>query len=61
MTNVNETNVRELIEEQLGEFRRFAGLPATEIEAMAHRITRAIADYLAEGKVERDEEQRSAA
>lgn len=46
MENVSEARVRSLIEEQLGEFRHFAGLPAAEIEAMALRITRAIGSYL---------------
>ncbi|HMQ95018.1 MAG TPA: hypothetical protein PKA33_09485 [Amaricoccus sp.] len=38
--------VRETIEEELGSFVQFADLPATEIEAMAVRITRAIAPWL---------------
>jgi hypothetical protein len=46
MERMNEERVRSLIEEQLGEFRHFAGLPAAEIEAMALRITRAIGSYL---------------
>jgi hypothetical protein len=48
MENMKEERVRSLIEEQLGEFRHFAGLPAAEIEAMALRITRAIGSYLDE-------------
>ncbi len=48
MQNVTEERVRYLIEEQLGEFRHFAGLPAAEIEAMAMRITSAIGSYLEE-------------
>lgn len=60
MTNVTETKVRALIEEQLGEFRHFAGLPATEIEAMALRITRAIELHLNDG-TEVHEAQRNAA
>jgi hypothetical protein len=38
--------VRATIEEELGTFRPFADLPATELEEMATRITRAIAPYL---------------
>ena len=38
--------VRETIEEELGSFVQFADLPATEIETMAVRITRAIAPWL---------------
>jgi hypothetical protein len=40
--------VRATIEEELGGFRAFAGLPATEIEAMAARLTRALAPFLAD-------------
>ena len=39
--------VRATIEEELGAFRRFADLPATEIEDMAARLVRAIAPHLA--------------
>jgi hypothetical protein len=35
--------VRAAIEEELGKFRRFADVPAVEIEEMAARIARAIA------------------
>jgi len=35
------------LEEELGEFRSFAHLPASEIEAMAARLTRALAPVLA--------------
>jgi hypothetical protein len=38
--------VRATIEEELGSFRPLADLPATELEAMAERITRAIAPLL---------------
>ena len=38
--------VRTTIEEELGTFRPLADLPATELEAMAERITRAIAPLL---------------
>lgn len=41
--------VRETIEEELGTFVQFANLPATEIEAMAVRITRAISPWLETG------------
>lgn len=39
--------VRAAIEEELGTFRPFADLPATDLEEMAARIARAIAPYLA--------------
>ena len=39
--------LRATIEEELGAFRRFADLPATEIEDMAARLVRAIAPHLA--------------
>ena len=39
--------IRATIEEELGSFRAFAGLPATELEAMAERLTRAIAPLVA--------------
>jgi hypothetical protein len=38
--------VRAAIEEELGTLRPFADLPATDLEAMAERITRAIAPYI---------------
>ena len=38
--------VRAAIEEELGTFRPFADLPATEIEEMAARIARALAPFL---------------
>ena len=37
--------MRATIEEELGKFRRFADLPAVEIEEMAARIVRAIAPF----------------
>jgi hypothetical protein len=37
------------IEEELGGFRHFADLPATEIEAMATRLVRLVADFAAPG------------
>lgn len=42
--------IRATIEEELGTFRHFADLPATEIEQMAARITRAIGSLLGEGR-----------
>ena len=39
--------IRAAIEEELGSFRAFADLPATELEAMAERITRVIAPLVA--------------
>lgn len=35
--------IQTLIEEELGEFRAFADLPASDLEVMAQRLTRAIA------------------
>ena len=40
------TAIRAAIEEELGSFRPFADLPATEIEAMAARLVRAVAPFL---------------
>lgn len=40
--------IRAAIEEELGTFRAFADLPATEIEAMSARILRAIGSLVAE-------------
>jgi hypothetical protein len=45
--------IRATIEEELGSFRPLADLPATELEAMAARITRAIAPMLGAAGVER--------
>lgn len=42
--------IRATIEEELGGFRAFAGLPATELEAMAERLTRAIAPLIADAR-----------
>ena len=39
--------VRAAIEEELGKFRRFADVPAVEIEEMAARIARALAPLMA--------------
>ena len=41
--------IRVAIEEELGTFRHFADLPATEIEAMSSRILRAIGALVNEG------------
>ena len=38
--------VRAAIEEELGKFRRFADVPAVEIEEMAARIARALAPLM---------------
>lgn len=38
--------LRATIEEELGTFRQLAGLPSTEIEEIAARLTRAIAPQL---------------
>lgn len=43
--------LRATIEEELGSFRAFADLPASELEVMAERITRAIAPIVAAGRV----------
>lgn len=37
-----------VIEEELGSFRPFADLPATEVEAMAARLARTISPFLEE-------------
>jgi hypothetical protein len=42
--------VRATIEEELGSFRPLADLPATELEAMAERITRAIAPLVPQAR-----------
>ncbi len=49
MSQERADKVRETIEEELGGFVQFANLPATEIEAMAVRITRAISPWLEAG------------
>lgn len=58
MTTTTTTlgRVRDLIEEELGEFRHFAGVPAAELEHMAERLARAIAPVLAAGAPEREAE-----
>ena len=38
--------IQAAIEEELGSFRLFADLPATEIEAMAARLARAVTPFL---------------
>jgi hypothetical protein len=48
-----------ILEEELGEFRPFADLPASEIEAMAARLVRALTPVLAGATVM--EERRTAA
>ena len=40
--------LRATIEEELGRFRRFADVPATELEAMAARLVRAIEPLIAD-------------
>lgn len=40
--------VRERIEDELGEFRHFAGLPAAELERIAERLARAIMPLVAQ-------------
>jgi hypothetical protein len=51
MTGDSLTRIRAIIEEELGEFRPFADLPATEIEAMADRLTRTLAPLVAAATV----------
>ena len=41
--------LRAAIEEELGKFRRFADVPAVEIEEMAARIARALAPLIDAG------------
>jgi hypothetical protein len=47
MPNESAVRLRQAIEEQLGEFRACADLPATEIEAMAERLARAVEPFFA--------------
>lgn len=47
MPQKHTDRIRQVIEEQLGEFRACAHLPATEIEAMAERLARAVTPFLA--------------
>jgi hypothetical protein len=56
MTQDTLAHIRATIEEELGEFRPFADLPATEVEAMAERLTRALAPLVVP-----EQERRSAA
>ncbi|WP_181164618.1 hypothetical protein [Amaricoccus solimangrovi] len=47
MPEQNKTELlRASIEEELGGFRHFADLPATEIEAMAARLVRVVNDIV---------------
>lgn len=46
MPNEHALRLRQVIEEQLGEFRACAHLPATEIEAMAERLARTVAPLM---------------
>jgi len=50
--------IRATIEDELGSFRAFAHLPATELEEMAERLTRAITPLL--GNAGRTAESRAA-
>lgn len=47
MPTETAARIRQALEEQLGEFRVCAELPATEIEAMAERLARAVAPFVA--------------
>lgn len=49
--------LRATIEEELGRFRRFATLPATEIEEMAARLVRAIAPLVTPAEPAKPESQ----
>ncbi|MEM8570422.1 MAG: hypothetical protein AAGG56_05870 [Pseudomonadota bacterium] len=61
MSDVVETRVRALVEEQLAEIRYLSSVPAAEIEAIAYRITQAIGEYInAQGQLV-DEPQEDAA
>lgn len=61
MTRDSLTRIRAIIEDELGEFRPFADLPVTEIEAMADRLTRTLAPHLATGtNPARDKESQAA-
>ncbi len=44
--------IQALIEEELGSFRAFADLPASELEVMAQRLTRAIAPLVSASDAE---------
>lgn len=45
---------RAILEEELGEFRAFADLPTSELEAMSARLVRALAPVLERPDVGRD-------
>ena len=45
-SNTLLTRVAALVEEELGNVRAFADLPATELEAIATRLVRVLAPYL---------------
>lgn len=46
MTNDNLSRACAILEEELGEIRQFADLPASEIETIAARLVRALAPML---------------
>ncbi len=57
-TSQISVQIRAILEEELGEFRAFADLPATTIEAMAAQLARALAPVMA--PVQDHESQRAA-
>lgn len=60
MSNTDlRAQVQEILEEELGELRSFSEHPASEIEAMAARLTRALEPVL--GQLAPAEAQRDAA
>lgn len=59
MTTDTTARIRAILEEELGEFRPFADLSATDIETMAARLTRALEPVL--GVRLADEPRRDAA
>jgi hypothetical protein len=61
MSEASTVQVRSAIEEQLGEIRQFADMPAKEIETIALRLTRSIEGFLRERCTVCGTEQRSAA
>ena len=45
-SNILLTRIAAVVEEELGNLRAFADLPATELEAVATRLVRALAPYI---------------
>ncbi len=45
-SNTRLTRIAAIVEEELGNVRAFADLPATELESIATRIVRVLAPYI---------------